>query len=77
MLDEQRRWAFEPARGAGDEVTGGDILGQVMEREGFAHPILVPPDLSGTIAELHAGAFSVVEPIGRLADGTPLRLAQE
>lgn len=75
MLDPERRWEFEPTRAAGDPVSGGDVLGHVQERAGFVHPILVPPKVRGTLAELRRGAYNVTEPIGRLEDGTPLRLA--
>lgn len=77
MLDEARTWAFHPLRMPGDDVQGGDILGHVMEREGFNHPILVPPGVAGTLATIETGSFTLVDTIATLADGTPLRLAQD
>ncbi|MGE5231436.1 MAG: V-type ATP synthase subunit A [Deltaproteobacteria bacterium] len=74
-LDPEARWAFEPRRRAGDAVAGGDVLGVVAERPGFEHRILVPPGPGGVLAEIGAGRFTVGEPVARLADGTPLRLA--
>jgi V/A-type H+-transporting ATPase subunit A len=74
-LDSTTRWTFSPTAHARDVVNGGDELGTVMERE-FVHRILVPPGVSGTIAALDAGDFTVDDEIGRLDDGTPLRLAQ-
>ena len=74
-LDPAARWAFEPRRRAGDVVSGGDVLGIVAERPGFEHRILVPPGLGGVLAAIETGQFTVGEPIARLADGPPLRLA--
>ncbi|HEY7682234.1 MAG TPA: V-type ATP synthase subunit A [Gemmatimonadales bacterium] len=74
-LDLTRRWPFEPGRRPGDEVGGGDVLGTVLERPGLTHQVLVPPTQSGRLARLEAGEFTVLDPIGELVDGTPLRLA--
>jgi V/A-type H+-transporting ATPase subunit A len=74
-LDPSQRWAFEPALAVGDEVAGGDVLGTVAERPGMTHRVLVPPHLTGRIARIEAGEFTVQDAIGELADGTPLRLA--
>ncbi len=74
-LDPARRWAFTPAVRAGDHVAGGDVLGTVEEQPGIVHRILVPPGVTGTVAELVAGEFTVEEPVGKLSGGAPLRLA--
>lgn len=75
MLDEEFRWEFHPTLEAGEVVSGGDVLGHVMERDRLAHPILVPPGVGGTLASLRGGSFAITDTIGTLADGTPLRLA--
>jgi V/A-type H+-transporting ATPase subunit A len=74
-LDRTRRWLFAPNLGRGAEVQPGDVIGTVEEQPGFQHRILIPPRVSGTIAELAAGEFTITEAVGRLTDGTPLRLA--
>jgi len=74
-LDPAVRWRFSPRLAAGAEVRGGDVLGEIEERPGFMHRVLVPARLQGTLAELNAGEFTVTEPVGRLQDGTPLLLA--
>jgi V/A-type H+-transporting ATPase subunit A len=73
-LDATRRWTFTPALAPGAAVAGGDVLGEVEERPGIAHRVLVPPGVAGTLAELGAGSYTVREPVGRLDDGTPLFL---
>ncbi len=74
-LDPTRRWRFQPTLAAGASVMGGDVLGTLEERPGFLHRILVPPGVTGTVAELKAGEFTVDAPVGKLQDGTPLRLS--
>jgi V/A-type H+-transporting ATPase subunit A len=74
-LDPERRWTFTPAVAKGARVSGGDVLGSVEERAGLLHKILVPPGVAGKIAALAAGDYTVLEPIGKLADGTALTLA--
>jgi V/A-type H+-transporting ATPase subunit A len=74
-LDVSRRWRFDPTRRAGEELVGGDVLGTVLERPGISHQVLVPPGARGRLSRLEAGEFTVTDPIGELADGTPLHLA--
>jgi V/A-type H+-transporting ATPase subunit A len=74
-LDATRRWGFAATLEPGVQVRGGDVLGRVMEGARFEHRILVPPDVTGVLADLHSGEFTIDEPIGFLQDGTPLRLA--
>ncbi len=74
-LDPHQRWAFRPEIGDGDAVQEGDVIGRVEEKSGVPHRILIPPGTSGHIAEIAAGSFTVDEPVGQLADGTPLTLA--
>ena len=75
-LDRARRWEFTPSAKVGARLAAGDELGTVVENEGVVHRILVPPDVSGVLAELKAGSYSVEEEVGRLQDGTALRLLQ-
>ncbi len=71
-----RRWALQPTVAPGDAVAGGDVLGEVEERPGLAHRILVPPDVAGTVAWVADAPLTVDEPAVRLEDGTALALAQ-
>ncbi len=74
-LETDRAWTFRPTVRPGDRVSAGDVLGVVEERTGFEHRVLLPPVQAGAIDEIRAGGFTVAEPFGRLADGTPLLLA--
>ncbi len=74
-LETERAWTFRPVVRRGDRVGEGDILGIVEERPGFEHRVLVPPGQAGTIEEIHDGPFTVTQPFGRLADGSPMLMA--
>jgi V/A-type H+-transporting ATPase subunit A len=73
-LDPTSLWRLVPRLHPGDRVSPGDVLGTVDER-GAVHRVLVPPGITGTVAVLEGGEFTVEQDIGRLEDGTPLRLA--
>ena len=49
-LYRKDRWRFTAGAKAGDVVSGGAIIGVVMETETFEHRIMIPPDLSGTLS---------------------------
>jgi V/A-type H+-transporting ATPase subunit A len=76
-LDPARRWAFTPVARVGDRLAPGDVVGTVLEHGGLVHRVLVPAGAAaGALVELAAaGDVTVADPIGRLADGTVLRLA--
>ena len=65
-LDREKRWYFEPAVGFGTEVSQGDVFGYVKEGAVMRHKILVPPGVKGSIAEIHAGEFTVTDAVGKL-----------
>jgi V/A-type H+-transporting ATPase subunit A len=73
-LEAGTRWRFTPTIRVGDGVRGGDVIGTVPERPGLEHRIMVPPDVAGVVAAIEAGEFAVTDAVGRLEDGTPLRL---
>ncbi len=68
-LDREKRWYFEPAVSFGTTLSGGDIFGYVQETSAMRHKLLVPPGVSGVVAEIHAGEFTVTEPVVKLRTG--------
>ncbi len=63
-------WKFTPVAKNGDVVSGGAIIGTVMETDTFEHRIMVPPDLSGTLTWVaEAGEYTIEQPIARLKAG--------
>jgi V/A-type H+-transporting ATPase subunit A len=70
-LPTNLRWAFSPSIRAGERVGPGDALGVVPESLAIEHTIMVPPGLSGKVAEIHGGEFRLDEVIAviELEDG--------
>ncbi|MBE6702109.1 MAG: V-type ATP synthase subunit A [Ruminococcaceae bacterium] len=76
-LNRERRWSFEPAVSYGETLNPGDVFGYVQETSAIRHKLLVPPGYAGTVAEIHAGSFTVSEPVVllRTADNKILPLS--
>jgi V/A-type H+-transporting ATPase subunit A len=66
-LYRKTRWEFTPKLKAGDEVSGGTIIGTVPETEALEHRVMVPPDMEGTLTWVApAKQYTVEETIARL-----------
>jgi V/A-type H+-transporting ATPase subunit A len=76
-LDRSKKWEFAPVAKVGDKVSGGQIIGTVQETRYIKHHIMVPPRLSGTLASIRGGSFTVADTVATLSDGTPLMLMQK
>ncbi len=73
-LDRAKKWAFTPKVAKGAKVGPGDVIGIVQEFA-FEHRIMVPPaSKGGEVTEIRSGEFTVDEVIGKLSDGTELRM---
>ena len=75
-LDHSKKWEFVPTVEIGDSVDGGQMIGTVQETPTISHKILVPPFSSGKVIELNKGTYTVDDIIGKLDDGTELKLMQ-
>jgi V/A-type H+-transporting ATPase subunit A len=70
-LDRGRTWAFEPNQELepGAELGPGTVLGTVQETQTIEHRILVPPGISGELAELApAGDYDLESVIAHVRD---------
>ena len=76
-LDQKKKWDFKATIKKGDKVIGGTIVGTVQETSSVLHTILVPPNVSGKIAEIKSGSYTVTDEIGKLDNGTVLKLAHK
>ncbi|HEY5594572.1 MAG TPA: V-type ATP synthase subunit A [Nitrospiria bacterium] len=76
-LPRSKRWPFVPAVKPGASVSGGDVIGMIAETPRIEHRVLVPPGVSGSVAEIREGSFQVTETIARLDNGTALTLIQK
>ncbi|HVO28094.1 MAG TPA: V-type ATP synthase subunit A [Candidatus Margulisiibacteriota bacterium] len=69
-LDRRKRWPFTAALTVGAQVRGGDIVGTVPETQLVEHRILVPPNVSGTLAWIApAGTYGLDEPVAHVDSG--------
>ena len=70
-LDREAKWDFVPSLSVGDAVEAGDILGTVQETNLVEHRIMVPVGVSGRLANISAGSFTVEETVYEIeqADG--------
>ena len=62
-LKRDVKWHFTPTVSAGDEVTGGDVIGSVQETEIVLHKILVPNGVMGKIKSISEGDYGVTETV--------------
>ena len=62
-LDRERVWNFVPTAKVGDVVEAGDVIGTVQETTVVLHKIMVPYGVKGTIKEIKAGDFTIVDTV--------------
>ncbi len=62
-LDRKKKWDFKPIVKVGDQVSGGDILGEVDETTLVVHKVMIPPKIKGTIKKINKGSFNIEEVI--------------
>ena len=75
-LDHSKKWDFVTTVKKGESVEGGQTIGTVQETPTISHKILVPPNSSGKVTELKKGTYTIDDAIGKLDDGTELKLMQ-
>ena len=75
-LDSKRLWPFESKVHPGDQVRQGMIIGEVMEKQGLPHRIMIPPGLEGKVEEVFEGERCIGDPVIRLSDGRELPMVQ-
>ncbi|MBS4803913.1 MAG: V-type ATP synthase subunit A [Clostridium sp.] len=62
-LDREKVWNFVPTAKVGDVVEAGDVIGTVQETTVVLHKIMVPYGVKGTIKEIKAGDFTIVDTV--------------
>ncbi len=65
-LDRRKKWLFKPTAKKGEEVSAGDILGEIQETRVVRHRILVPPGIGGYIEWIGEGEFRIEDTVARL-----------
>jgi V/A-type H+/Na+-transporting ATPase subunit A len=74
-LDHKKKWKFNPLKAKGDEVKGGDFIGEVQETKTFMHKIMVPHGYSGKITKINKGEFTVDDIVCELG-GKKIKMMQ-
>jgi len=72
-LDRERKWAFEPRVKPGDHVIAGDVLGVVQETPVVEHRIMVPHGIEGTVEDIRAGEFTVLDVVARISTASGIK----
>lgn len=76
-LPSEKKWFFKPTVKPGDSVSEGDVIGEVPETTSIIHRIMVPPGVSGVIAEVKPeGEYNIDEPVAYLEDGREIKMYQ-
>jgi len=73
-LDHQKLWEFKPVARKGDFIDRGQVIGVVQETVNIEHKVMMPPDKSGTVADIKSGSFTVLDTVCTLTDGTELQM---
>lgn len=60
-LDREKKWDFKAVKSNGEQVVGGDVLGEVEETSLITHKVMVPPSMGGTIKEIKSGSMNIEE----------------
>lgn len=74
-LNQSVKWEFTPTVKSGIILEPGDIIGEVRETVEIVHRIMIPPGIRGTLDEIQSGSFTINDVVGRLSDGTELRMS--
>jgi V/A-type H+-transporting ATPase subunit A len=60
-LDQEKKWEFISLKKIGDEVSQGEIIGEVQETPLIKHKIMVPYGTQGKLEEISEGKYNVNE----------------
>jgi len=68
-LDQKKKWEFVPVKKSGDEVSPGEIIGEVQETPLIKHKIMIPYNVSGTLSDISEGQFTVNDNVAAVKNG--------
>jgi V/A-type H+/Na+-transporting ATPase subunit A len=60
-LDQEKKWEFIPLKKTGDDVSQGEIIGEVQETPLIKHKIMIPYGTQGKLEEISEGKYNVNE----------------
>lgn len=62
-IDKKKKWEFVPKVKKGEEITSGDIIGEIKETKIIKNKVMIPYGISGVVQEIYDGNFNVTEPL--------------
>ncbi len=65
-LNEEKKWEFIPVKKKGEDVSAGEILGEVQETPLIKHRIMVPFGVKGQLVEIGEGQFTVKQNVATI-----------
>jgi V/A-type H+-transporting ATPase subunit A len=65
-LDTKKKWALKSIQKKGAHVKAGDIIAEVEETSLIKHKVMVPHGVSGTIASISDGEYTIEEPFATI-----------
>ena len=71
-LDQKKKWDFVPVKKNGDQVSPGEIIGEVQETPLIKHKIMIPYNVSGTLGDISEGQFTVNDKVAAVKNGKPI-----
>ena len=65
-LDQLKKWEFVPIKKKGENVSQGEIIGEVQETPLIRHKIVVPFGIHGQLSEITEGKYTVSENVAQI-----------
>jgi len=65
-LDQHKKWEFVPIKKKGQDVSQGEIIGEVQETPLIRHKIVTPYGIHGQLSEITEGNFTVSENVAQI-----------
>ena len=65
-LDQHKKWEFVPSKKKGEDVSQGEIIGEVQETPLIRHKIVVPFGTRGQLSEIAEGNYTVSENVAQI-----------
>ena len=65
-LDQLKKWEFVPFKKKGENVSQGEIIGEVQETPLIRHKIVVPFGIHGQLSEITEGNYTVSENVAQI-----------
>ncbi len=70
-LDHEKEWDFQTVAVVGQEISGGEVLGEVPETKLITHKVMVPPEVSGVITWVtESGKYNIDKVVAKVKEAS-------